>query len=146
MRTVLMPVEMPPDHDGVVGRSNGVMGEACEVPKLEVPRPNFITQGVSRRQDGAYKLSVGSDSMGRQSLGRCFLRQRVKTLFSKLQVVRLSMCSLYKKQLPINSVAKSSPKPSSRHRDAQNTILGIMLFAVFSMSFVSLPYDFSSHL
>jgi hypothetical protein len=46
------------DHEGVVGRSSGGMGEACEVPKLEVPRPNFITQGVSQRRDGVYEMRV----------------------------------------------------------------------------------------
>jgi hypothetical protein len=32
-----MPVEMPQDHEGVPGRSSGAMGEAREVPELEVP-------------------------------------------------------------------------------------------------------------
>jgi hypothetical protein len=36
MRTVPMPREMPRDHDGILERSGGVMGEACEVPQLEV--------------------------------------------------------------------------------------------------------------
>jgi hypothetical protein len=33
---------------------NGVVGEEQEASKLEVPRPNFITQGVSPRRDVVY--------------------------------------------------------------------------------------------
>ena len=37
MRMILMPVEMPQDHEGVRARSSGATDEAREVPELEVP-------------------------------------------------------------------------------------------------------------
>jgi hypothetical protein len=36
--------------------SNRVIGEGREASKLDVPSPNFITQGVSLRQDVAYGI------------------------------------------------------------------------------------------
>ena len=42
--------------------SNGILSEEYEASKLDVPGPNFITQGVSVRRDMVYTLQ------GRRSL------------------------------------------------------------------------------
>jgi hypothetical protein len=37
MKKVFLPVEMLQDHEELLRRSSGAMGEAFEMPKLEVP-------------------------------------------------------------------------------------------------------------
>jgi hypothetical protein len=52
---------------------NTELCEQCEVSKLEVSRPNFITQGVSPRRDVVYPLGdkLGEDGQYRASLLSC---------------------------------------------------------------------------
>lgn len=47
--------------------SGGVTGDEYEASTPDVPRPNFITQGVSSRRDGAYIVIVLADDKSTSS-------------------------------------------------------------------------------
>ena len=54
----LMPGAMPQDYQFMLKLSINIVDDEREASKAEVSWPNFITQGISPRQDGGYSLDV----------------------------------------------------------------------------------------
>lgn len=54
----LMPGAMPQDYQFMLKLSINIVDDEREASKAEVSWPNFITQGISPRQDGALRASV----------------------------------------------------------------------------------------